>query len=680
MQVNALTPSLDATSLEIFEVLVRGSGQLLISNVKKCEPVKVGESASQSEEIIEIDDFDNSAVSGAADQRDSDHADAEDVVQVHSDSDSSAESDTALQRSALRPKRAAAPTKRYAPVEVLHCSKKQSVLYHYDECFLCNDGGDLVTCDVCPHVYHLDCVGLEDLPKGMWRCPWHSCSECDKSSSKAEGVLFHCMTCPLTYCFECAPDEYTAVSPQWSSAAALKIASLNGRGMSCPKSYRFFQCSECVTDERELKMPKPKPERKQPKFKPDPVTPTPYSTKAESKNAAVAKPYVLPGHEKGHEKHIHSKASRVVVQSEHWSTQVAQLQERIKFFQQLIEQSQGCRLQLSGRLSLCPPGSDKAQAIALQIQQLQNGEVFHSHVTLQTQQQLQELMNSSAQRDSFSSPNAGAAISSSDIGASYRAALPTPSDAHSAVESAFHTPSLHDIAELGKNSDRNQEQAEFEAALSLSLENGGVSSASGGDRQATIDHQSDGDVSSMPLASTQYRDAPRHVAKSAKVDSGCKVHVPDIHSPAATDVPACNSAAAVHAEHFSTPLMRSSPTAVPSSHHLSIINSVSPPLDGSIITAVAQSSPRLAYSPSQANFTDADGIMVPSNRQYVSWNEFQQINKGANRERVSQAYRATPWFKAALTQTEVRLPAALTHTRTSFISTIQPAVSSVKSS
>jgi hypothetical protein len=77
VQVNALTPRLDATSLEIFEVLVRGSGQLLISNVKKCEPVKVGENASQSEEIIEIDDFDNSAVSGAADQRDSDHADAE---------------------------------------------------------------------------------------------------------------------------------------------------------------------------------------------------------------------------------------------------------------------------------------------------------------------------------------------------------------------------------------------------------------------------------------------------------------------------------------------------------------------------------------------------------------------------------------------------------------------------
>jgi hypothetical protein len=171
----------------------------------------------------------------------------------------------------------------------------------------------------------------------------------------------------------------------------------------------------------------------------------------------------------------------------------------------------------------------------------------------------------------------------------------------------------------------------------------------------------------MPLASTQYRDAPRHVEKSAKVDSGCKVDVPDIHSPAATDVPACNFAAAVHAQHVSAPLMRSSPTAVLSSHHLSIINSVSPPLAGSIITAVAQSSPRGALSPSQANFTrDADGVIVPSNRQYVSWNEFQQINKGANRERVSQVYRATPWFKATLTQTEVRLPAALTHARLSF--------------
>ncbi|MCL4552509.1 MAG: hypothetical protein M1305_02990 [Candidatus Marsarchaeota archaeon] len=52
---------------------------------------------------------------------------------------------------------------------------------------------------------------------------------------------------------------------------------------------------------------------------------------------------------------------------------------------------------------------------------------------------------------------------------------------------------------------------------------------------------------------------------------------------------------------------------------------------------------------------------VPSNRQYVSWNEFQQINKGSNRERVSQVYRATPWFKAPRTQTQVRFPVALTH-------------------
>ena len=297
-----------------------------------------------------------------------------------------------------------------------------------------------------------------------------------------------------------------------------------------------------------------------------------------------------------------------------------------------------------GTSSGCPSGSDKAQAIGLQIQQLQNGEVFHSHVTLQTQQQLQELMNSSAPRDSINSSNAGAAISSSDIGTSYRAALPTPSDADSAVESAFHPPSLRDVAELGKNSDRNQEHTEFQSALSLSLENGGFSSASGGAQQAAIDRQSDGDVSRMPSDSTSHRDAPRRVAKSAKVESGCKVHVSDIHSPAVINAPACNSAAAVHAQHFSTPLMRASPTAVLTSDHLSIINSVSPPLASSIITAAAASSSRVAHSPSQANFTDADGVIVPSNRQYVSWNEFQQINKGANRERVSQAYRATPWF------------------------------------
>lgn len=37
-----------------------------------------------------------------------------------------------------------------------------------DECFVCNDGGELMVCDVpnCPKVYHLECVGLKEWPNG----------------------------------------------------------------------------------------------------------------------------------------------------------------------------------------------------------------------------------------------------------------------------------------------------------------------------------------------------------------------------------------------------------------------------------------------------------------------------------------------------------------------------------
>lgn len=39
-----------------------------------------------------------------------------------------------------------------------------------DECFVCQDGGELMVCDVkqCPKVYHLECVGLTEWPNGMF--------------------------------------------------------------------------------------------------------------------------------------------------------------------------------------------------------------------------------------------------------------------------------------------------------------------------------------------------------------------------------------------------------------------------------------------------------------------------------------------------------------------------------
>jgi len=58
------------------------------------------------------------------------------------------------------------------------------------------------------------------------------------------------MYCPLTYCFDCAPDEYTE-GGQSTSATALRVTkSLEQKNMTSLKSYLFFKCSNCKSHKR----------------------------------------------------------------------------------------------------------------------------------------------------------------------------------------------------------------------------------------------------------------------------------------------------------------------------------------------------------------------------------------------------------------------------------------------
>ncbi|KAM0949607.1 putative histone acetyltransferase chromatin regulator PHD family [Dioscorea sansibarensis] len=41
-----------------------------------------------------------------------------------------------------------------------------------DLCSICEDGGDLLICDLCPRVFHKECVGLLEIPEGDWHCHW----------------------------------------------------------------------------------------------------------------------------------------------------------------------------------------------------------------------------------------------------------------------------------------------------------------------------------------------------------------------------------------------------------------------------------------------------------------------------------------------------------------------------
>jgi|EP01047_Picozoa_sp_COSAG01_P047743 hypothetical protein len=140
--------------------------------------------------------------------------------------------------------------KRYAPPPAALKKKvgsKAKKLRHDDNCFCCDDGGEVLQCDVCPRVYHLQCIGLTTEPKGMWRCPWHLCWTCQRKSSSAGGKLFHCMTCPETYCFDCVPDRYIAKNHEKALALA---TSLESRGCHSIKNFLFFRCDDCLKDGR----------------------------------------------------------------------------------------------------------------------------------------------------------------------------------------------------------------------------------------------------------------------------------------------------------------------------------------------------------------------------------------------------------------------------------------------
>ena len=75
------------------------------------------------------------------------------------------------------------------------------------QCFICHDGGELITCSVrnCRKVYHPVCAGLDPtqiqrLRKQKWYCPRHYCDPCNRGTGKkwvpADGG--ECFLCPTS--------------------------------------------------------------------------------------------------------------------------------------------------------------------------------------------------------------------------------------------------------------------------------------------------------------------------------------------------------------------------------------------------------------------------------------------------------------------------------------------------
>ena len=83
------------------------------------------------------------------------------------------------------------------------------VVDHEDDCFICGDGGELVMCDRggCAKCYHLECLTIEEKPRGKWMCPWHFCDECGKRAAML------CSECPNSFCREHTEGQITKVGP-----------------------------------------------------------------------------------------------------------------------------------------------------------------------------------------------------------------------------------------------------------------------------------------------------------------------------------------------------------------------------------------------------------------------------------------------------------------------------------
>ena len=53
-----------------------------------------------------------------------------------------------------------------------------------EACPVCMEGGEVICCDTCPAVYHLECIPLRKVPRGKWSCPQCKTPPQDKERSK----------------------------------------------------------------------------------------------------------------------------------------------------------------------------------------------------------------------------------------------------------------------------------------------------------------------------------------------------------------------------------------------------------------------------------------------------------------------------------------------------------------
>ena len=124
--------------------------------------------------------------------------------------------------------------------------KRESIkpkMQHENECFVCEEYSCNIECSQCPKVYHTACINLAGIPKGRWACGWHHCSVCYKGKSLVGGILFSCISCPTSYCFDDLPDTVRILRLKSDHQVIQKLKSNHYKVNF--DNLMFYQCDTC---------------------------------------------------------------------------------------------------------------------------------------------------------------------------------------------------------------------------------------------------------------------------------------------------------------------------------------------------------------------------------------------------------------------------------------------------
>lgn len=99
----------------------------------------------------------------------------------------------------------------FKPNKFQHARLRSNYFNHEadDICTICQDGGLIMLCDLCPSAFHPTCISLEDVPEGQWFCPSCQCGICNLSEFNCDTENFtqnsgiYCDQCERQYHVRC---------------------------------------------------------------------------------------------------------------------------------------------------------------------------------------------------------------------------------------------------------------------------------------------------------------------------------------------------------------------------------------------------------------------------------------------------------------------------------------------